>query len=78
MAADGDRPDGGRLMRKGQGDGDAAGHYHRVKRIVMQALELRGTARAALIAREAGDDAELFAEVQALLAGMEADLTLRL
>ncbi|KRG84285.1 hypothetical protein ABB34_09755 [Stenotrophomonas daejeonensis] len=64
-------------MREGQGDGDAAGHYHRVKRIVMQALELRGAARAELVARETGDDAALAAEVHALLAGMEAEQTLR-
>lgn len=63
-------------MHEGEGSGGDAGHYHRVKQIVLQALELQGRARADLIARETGGDAAVAEEVRALLAGMEADQTL--
>ena len=58
------------------GGRDDVGHYQRVKRIVMQALELHGPAREELIAAQGAGDAALEAEVRALLAGMEADQTL--
>jgi len=63
-------------MREGEGSGGDAGRYHRVKQIVLQALDLQGRAREELIAREVGDDAAMADEVRALLAGMEADQTL--
>jgi len=63
-------------MREGEGNRGDAARYHRIKQIVLQALDLQGEAREALIAREAADDAALAGEVRALLAGMEADQTL--
>ncbi len=57
-------------------EADEGRRYQRIKRIVLDALELRGGAREALIARETGDDAALAAEARALLADMEADPTL--
>lgn len=58
------------------GESGEAGRYHRIKRVVMQALELQGDAREALIVREVAADAAMGEEVRALLAGMEADQTL--
>jgi serine/threonine-protein kinase len=63
-------------MREGEGNAGDAARYHRVKQIVLQALDLQGSAREELIAREAGGDATIADEVRALLAGMEADQTL--
>lgn len=63
-------------MREGEGSSGDATRYHRVKQIVLQALDLQGSAREALIEREAAGDAALAEEVRALLAGMEADQTL--
>ncbi len=58
------------------GEAGEAGRYHRIKQVVMQALELQGAAREALIVREVAADAAMAEEVRALLAGMEADQTL--
>ncbi|KAF1686090.1 serine/threonine protein kinase [Pseudoxanthomonas broegbernensis] len=55
---------------------EGSGRYQRVKRIVLEALELQGRAREALIERETGGDPGLAQEVRALLAEMEADPTL--
>lgn len=55
---------------------DESVRYQQVKRIVLDALELQGRAREALIARETGGDPALAAEVRALLADMDADPTL--
>ena len=66
-------------MQEGEQPGsgrDDVGHYHRVKRIVMQALELHGAAREALIAGQVQGEEALAVEVRALLAGMESDQTL--
>ncbi|WP_232528716.1 hypothetical protein [Stenotrophomonas acidaminiphila] len=63
-------------MREGEGNAGDAARYHRVKQIVLQALDLQGSAREELIVREAGGDATIADEVRALLAGMEADQTL--
>ncbi|KRG57335.1 hypothetical protein ABB22_09895 [Stenotrophomonas nitritireducens] len=63
-------------MREGDVSGGDAARYHRVKQIVLQALDLQGSAREDLVAREAAGDATMVEEVRALLAGMEADQTL--
>ena len=65
------------MQESGTGQGsDDTGRYRLIKRIVLQALELRGGAREALVLRETRGDDDLAAEVRELLAGMDADQTL--
>ena len=65
------------MQESGTGQGsDDTGRYRLIKRIVLQALELRGGAREALVLRETRGDDALAAEVRELLAGMDADQTL--
>ena len=62
------------MQEQGTRDDD---RYHRIKRIVMQALDLQGEAREAFITDAVQDDEALAIEVRALLAGMETEQTLR-
>jgi tetratricopeptide (TPR) repeat protein/predicted Ser/Thr protein kinase len=57
--------------------GQEQARYERLKHIVLLAQTLEGDAREALIQRETGDDAGLAADVRELLAGIDADQTLK-